>query len=113
MNRGLKVFNAISAIVFTLLLWYAIYIYFFVEPIVWLGNIIMFYMNFSLVVHFIGLFMNDATKKRVRKQKFFHWSIDVTEMFILAFLFAAFGWWYYAIISAIMFMFIIEIYKED
>ena len=113
MSIGLKIFSVITTITLTVLLWYAVYIYFFVGPIVWLGNVIMFYMNFTFIVYFIGPFADEKAKIKMKKDKFFHWYIDVFEMFILAFLFAAFGWWYYAIISGLMFMFIITIFKED
>lgn len=109
----MKVLNAISAIILTALLWYGIYVYFFVGPIVWLGNIIMFYMNLSFFIYFLGLFMNNEKKMEVKKQKFFHWSIDAFKMVVLAFIFAAFGWWYYAVICTLSFIFIIIIFKED
>lgn len=70
-------------------------------------------MNFMFVIYFIALFIDKEAKIRLKKEKFFHWTIDIVEMFVLSFLFAAFGWWYYAIISALMFLFVIVIYRED
>lgn len=113
MSTGLKVFNAISATILTALLWYVLYVYFFVCPIIWLGNILMFYMNFMFVIYFILIFVDKKTKIKMKKEKFVHWTIEAAEMFIMAFLFAAFGWWYYAVISIIMFMIIIVIYKKE
>lgn len=83
------------------------------HPIVWLTNIVMFYMNLSAIFLFImAIGASKKDKEKLRNAKVIPLWVDETYDMVLAFLFAMAGWWYYAILCVIIVICEIAVYSK-
>ncbi len=65
-------------------------------------------MNFLFVLYFLLFITVNINKVKRIYKRLFYLIMNAIEMFVISFLFAAFGWWYYATISIIMFLIILS-----
>lgn len=108
-----KFFSGLSSVVISIAFAYLLVIVLFMNPATWMINIVMFWMNLQLVIYFLSLFVDKNTKEKMQQNKAIPWYLDEIYDFTVAVMFAAVGWWYYAVISIFIVIFKIGLFKKD
>ena len=108
-----KVFSAISSFVFTVVTLYVVITVLFMTAPVWMANVLMFYMNImAFALFFSAIFISDEDKAIARQNKVVPLWMEITYDLALAFMFAAAGWWYYAILGVVILFSEMELYSK-
>jgi hypothetical protein len=108
-----KITYGILSILFAAALLYGTYTILFVSYVVWIGNLIMFFLNiWTIMLILFAMFADEKDKEKTSKNKIFPAWMHVLSDFALMVMFIASGWWYYGILCLIMSFFDYAIYSH-
>jgi hypothetical protein len=107
-SKPIKVFSwVIINISYYLLFYFALFV-----GIVWAGNIVMFLANIMFILTFLNVLVPDTRKNFKNIATMPAW-VNISTTLIEAIIFAAFGWFYYAVITFLVVIFFVILYKGE
>ena len=106
-----KIGFLIISIALSAALLYGLFTILFVGYIVWVGNIIMFYLNiwtFALII--FRMLASSDDKESLKKNKSLPTWLHMVIDWAIITMFVASGWWYYSILCVVMSLLEYELY---
>ncbi len=102
----------LASALFNLVYTFAVVYVLFINPITAVINIIMLLVNIDFFVTIIAVFSNEETQTKINENVLLHPWIGVIQNISFALMFAAVGWWYYAIISILTGFFGLSLFSK-